>query len=253
MTVAAQELLGPSEGISSSCQKNPGPIRGYRQQLPEDLWAQARPLAAAAQRSLGPSDTIGSSCPKVTGPIQGYWQQLPKKFWAHMRSSAAAAERSLGPSKTIGSSCPKICGPKQNHQQQLPQSYWAHPRSLAAAAEKILGPSEVINSSCRKISGPKRDYRHHWQHHLQEIFWAHSRLSATSYWIMTVGPLLIFVHWCSMGPCGFYRDNRSICTWVFTYTSYIFCNIMCLLCVAQVPCGKEASDLALPQFTLHVC
>jgi hypothetical protein len=41
-----------------------------------------------------------------------------------------------------------------------------------------------------------------------------------------VGPLVVPVHFYSMGPCGLFRVQRSNCTWVLPTTTTKVCDIM---------------------------
>src|SRR6266849_4393357 len=140
---------------------------------------------------------------------------------------------------------------------------WAHPRMSAAPLKKVMGPGEVgIGSTSQRNNGPERSSRHH----LLQMLWAHPAAPAaplTSYQqqlntmgpfeevgsisagtahiinigqINTigrisldfeVGPLVVPVHFYSMGPCGLFQLQQSNCTWVVPTTTTKVFDIMC--------------------------
>src|SRR6266849_5109094 len=107
----------------------------------------------------------------------------------------------------------------------------------------MVGPSRVVGSTSQRNNGPEQSFRHH----LLQMLWAHPAAPAaplTSYQQQLntmgpfegvgrisldfeVGPLMVPVHFYSMGPCGLFQLQRSNCTWVVPTTTTKVFDIMC--------------------------
>src|SRR6266849_5391357 len=82
---------------------------------------------------------------------------------------------------------------------------WAHSASLAAPLRKIMSPFEEVGSISAGTA------------HIINIGQIDTidRISLD----FEVGPLMVPVHFYSMGPCGLFRLQWSNCTWVLPTTT----------------------------------
>src|SRR6266849_1888792 len=92
---------------------------------------------------------------------------------------------------------------------------WAHSASLAAPLRKIMSPFEEVGS----ISAGTAHIINMGQ--IDTI----GRISLD----FEMGPLMVPIHFYSMGPCGLFRLQRSNCTWVLPTTTTKVFDIMCCL------------------------
>src|SRR6266852_3906514 len=211
--------MGPSRVVGSTSQRNNGPMRCHQQQLLKAQWTHPEPSAASLRKTMGPCEVSGSICYKCSGPIRRYRQHLSKKQWAQAKLASAAAANTMGPSGGIGSTFQSNNGPERSSRHHLLQMFWAHPAAPAAPLTSYqwqlntMGPFEGVGS----ISAGTAHIINMGQ--IDTI----GRISLN----LEVGPLVVPVHFYSMGPCGLFQLQRSNCTWVVPTTTTKVFDIMC--------------------------
>ncbi len=132
--------------------------------------------------------------------------------------ASAAAANTMGPSGGIGSTSQRNNGPERSSRHHLLQMLWAHPAAPAAPLTSYqqqlntMGPFEGVGS----ISAGTAHIINMGQ--IDTI----GRISLD----FEVGPLVVPVHFYSMGPCGLFQLQRSNCTWVVPTTTTKVFDIM---------------------------
>src|SRR6266852_1240992 len=114
----------------------------------------------------------------------------------------------MGPSGGISSTSQRNNGPEQSSRHHLLQMLWAHPAAPLTSYQQQLntmGPFEGVGS----ISAGTAHIINMGQ--IDTI----GRISLD----FEVGPLVVPVHFYSMGPCGLFQLQRSNCTWVLPTTT----------------------------------
>src|SRR6266852_8255872 len=121
----------------------------------------------------------------------------------------------MGPSGGISSTSQRNNGPEQSSRHHLLQMLWAHPAAPLTSYQQQLntmGPFEGVGS----ISAGTAHIINMGQ--IDTI----GRISLD----FEVGPLMVPVHFYSMGPCGLFRLQWSNCTWVVPTTTTKVFDIM---------------------------
>ena len=188
--------MGPSETIGSIYQWT--------------WWAHSSSSAACLKLNPGPrSRPSAANLSYWVGPFKVVDSVSEQKYWAHLRLSAAA----LGPFKTIGNNLHDSwldCGPNfiwaHWNLSTEPLSYdnWPIRSSRQCCTLLSLAPYDKFGSF---IYGPIHDI------HPLFTWWAHRGFPIYAYSYL-------------VGPHGFHRGVSSICTWAFTDTSSMLCDIM---------------------------
>src|SRR6266852_5387934 len=122
----------------------------------------------------------------------------------------------MGPSGGISSTSQRNNGPEQSSRHHLLQMLWAHPAAPLTSYQQQLntmGPFEGVGS----ISAGTAHIINMGQ--IDTI----GRISLD----FEVGPLVVPIHFYSMGPCGLFQLQWSNCTWVVPTTTTKVFDIMC--------------------------